>query len=94
MDVSYAIRQGRHISGIILFIYVFSHLINHSLGIISITAMEQGRDVFLFFWRSIPGTLLLYGSLSLHFILAVLAILAKRKFFLLGLKLFRFLLVF
>ena len=81
MDVSYAIRQGRHISGIILFIYVFSHLINHSLGIISITAMEQGRDVFLFFWRSIPGTLLLYGSLSLHFILAVLAILAKRKFF-------------
>lgn len=80
MDLSYAIRQGRLISGVILFVYVLSHLINHSLGIISIAAMEQGRDVFLFFWRSIPGTFLLYGSLSLHFILAVLAIMTKRKF--------------
>ena len=60
------IRQLRLWSGLVLFAYVGTHLLNHSLGIISLGAAESGRLVFLAVWRNPVGTVLLYGSLIVH----------------------------
>lgn len=60
------IGRIRLYAGLILFAFVATHLMNHSLGIISVRAMDIGRDAFLFVWRSLPGTLLLVGALVAH----------------------------
>ena len=41
------IRRLRLITGSILFTYLATHLLNHSLGLISLDAMEAGRAWFL-----------------------------------------------
>ncbi len=56
----------RLISGLILFAFVATHLLNHSLGIISVQAMDAGRAVFVFVWRSSIGTAVLVGGVLLH----------------------------
>ena len=61
-------------SGIILFCYVSLHLLNHALGLVSLAAMEAGRDWFLFVWRGPIGSPLLYGSLSAHVALALVSV--------------------
>ncbi|MBM3518850.1 MAG: 2Fe-2S iron-sulfur cluster binding domain-containing protein [Alphaproteobacteria bacterium] len=53
-------------SGIVLFVYQATHLVNHALGLISLAAMEAGREFFLVVWRNPAATVLLYGSLALH----------------------------
>ena len=68
------IRRLRLITGSILFIYLATHLLNHSLGLISLDAMEAGRIWFLALWRNPVGTSLFYGSLLTHFLLALWAI--------------------
>jgi hypothetical protein len=57
-------------SGLVLMAFVASHLVNHALGIVSLEAMERGRDVFLAVWRSPLGTLLLFGALLGHVLLS------------------------
>lgn len=64
-------RWGRIISvtrlttGLILFFYVLTHNLNHALGLISLSAMEAGRLVFLGFWRPLEPILLLAALLHL-----------------------------
>jgi len=70
----------RQISGCILFFYVFTHLLNHSLGLISLDTMEQGRAIFLRFWRHDVLFYVLYGALSIHFLLGVYALARRRSF--------------
>ena len=53
-------------SGLVLQVFLFTHLLNASLGLFSWRAMEAGRQIFLLFWRNPPGTVLLYGALLLH----------------------------
>jgi adenylate cyclase len=65
-------------TGIVLFAYVATHLANHSLGLISLAAMEAGRDVFLLIWRNWLGSALLYGSLIVHLILVIYSIVRRR----------------
>lgn len=65
-------------SGLVLFTYVATHFLNHSLGLISTEAVEAGRTVFLAFWRSPVGTALLYPALLTHVVL-VLAALYRRR---------------
>ncbi len=57
-------------SGLVLMVFVASHLANHALGIVSLAAMQQGRALFVAVWRSPPGTLLLYAALLGHIGLA------------------------
>jgi adenylate cyclase len=73
------IRRVRLITGLILFFYVSTHLINHSLGLISYQAMETGRGWFLLLWRNPIGTVALYGALLTHFALALWAIYDRRN---------------
>ena len=61
-------------SGLVLFCYVSLHLLNHALGLVSLAAMEAGREWFLFVWRSPVGSLLLNGSLSVHVALALVSV--------------------
>ena len=73
------IQHIRMASGVILFFYVFLHLCNHSLGLISLEAMEAGRYTAEVIWRSWPGTILLYGALLTHFALSFFSILRHRS---------------
>ncbi|PPR79731.1 MAG: Adenylate cyclase 1 [Alphaproteobacteria bacterium MarineAlpha2_Bin1] len=65
-------------SGVVVYTFVCMHLLNHSLGLISIDAMERGRAVFVLIWRNPFGTFLLYSSFFAHLSL-VLITLANRK---------------
>ena len=73
------IRRLRLATGLVLFVYVATHLLNHALGIVSLAAMEQGRGVFLAIWRNPVGTTLLYGALAIHLALAGWALYARRS---------------
>jgi adenylate cyclase len=68
------VRRTRLVTGSILFFYLTTHLLNHSLGLISLDAMEAGRIWFLALWRNPLGTTAFYGSLLTHFGLALWAI--------------------
>jgi adenylate cyclase len=57
-----------------LFSYLTTHLLNHALGLISLDAMEAGRIWFLALWRNPVGTTAFYGSLLVHFSLALWAL--------------------
>ena len=65
-------------SGLILFAFVGTHLLNHALGLVSLTALEAGRAVFLATWRNPVGTGLLYGAIVLHIILVIYSIVRRR----------------
>ena len=67
-------------SGLVLFAYVGTHLINHSWGLASMEALNAGRDIFVAVWRSWPGTILLYGGLLTHFILILRSLYNRRSF--------------
>ena len=66
-------------SGYVLFTYVTTHLLNHSLGLISLRVIEAGRIWFVYVWQSLPGQTLLYGALLVHFSLALWAIVRRRS---------------
>jgi adenylate cyclase len=72
------VRKLRLYSGLVLFAYVLTHLLNHALGLVSLDAMEAGLKVFVAFWRSPPASILFYGAFLLHAILAGWAILERR----------------
>lgn len=72
-------RRARIASGVVLFVFVSTHLINHSLGLISLAAMEAGRWAFLALWRNPVGTLLLLGAILIHLALAAWSIYLRRQ---------------
>lgn len=74
------VQRARLVSGLVLFSYVATHLANHSLGLISLEAMEVGRVWFLSVWRSSVGTIFLYGALSVHLALALWSLYQRRHF--------------
>ena len=59
-------QQLRIWSGLILFTFVFFHLVNHALGIWSIAAMDAFQAARTAVTRSVPGTILLGGALLTH----------------------------
>jgi len=70
--------RARMTAGIILYIYVATHLINHALGIASLETMEIGRDVFLAVWRNVLGTTILYGAVLVHVVLVLWSLYQRR----------------
>ena len=73
------VRRLRLISGLILFIFLSTHLLNHALGLISLEAMEAGRKAFLAAWRNWPATVVLYGAALTHMGLAFWAVYQRRR---------------
>ncbi len=78
MDLAALSRRLRLWSGLVLFAYLTTHLLNHALGIISLDAAEAGRRVFLAFWRHPIGTALLVPSLVVHVALVLRAVYQRR----------------
>jgi adenylate cyclase len=74
------IRRLRMASGLVLFAYVATHLVNHSLGIASVAAMEAMLGWVNPVWTSAPGTLAIYGSFLVHVALAFFALWERRQF--------------
>ncbi len=75
---SHWLARARLTSGLVLLAYLVSHLLNHSLGIVSLDAMEAGRLIFLGLWRNPAGTVLLYGALAVHLALVLYSLLRRR----------------
>src|SRR5271166_2935926 len=73
------VRRLRLASGLVLFSYVFLHFLNHSLGNISLEAMERGAVVQEWIWRGPIGTVALYGAFAVHFSLAFWALYLRRS---------------
>jgi adenylate cyclase len=71
-------RRLRLWTGLVLFAFVATHLLNHALGLISVEAAEAGRLVFLALWRNPLGSLLFYSSLVVHVGLVLWAIYERR----------------
>ena len=72
------IRRLRLSSGLVMFAYVTTHFVNHSLGLVSVQLMDQALERIYAVWASVPGTILLYGSFSIHYGLALLALWRRR----------------
>lgn len=73
-----AARRVRLATGVVMFAYVATHLVNHALGLIGLGAMAAGLDLFLAFWRHPLSSLALYGSIGIHFLLALWALFQRR----------------
>src|SRR5258706_3419444 len=71
-------RDIRLASGLVLFGYVSSHLVNHALGLISIEVAERGLALGVRVWQSLPGPVLVYGAAATHLTLAFVAIYRRR----------------
>jgi adenylate cyclase len=74
------LRTVRLVTGLTLFFYVTSHLLNHSLGNVSIAAMEAGMVVQKLIWQGVLGTAALYVALSTHYLLGLWAFYERRHF--------------
>jgi adenylate cyclase len=71
-------RRLRLATGLVIAAYISGHFLNHALGIVSLEAMDALRRVLAAWWRSLPGTVLLYGSLLTHFALALASLFRRR----------------
>ncbi|EFL88414.1 adenylate/guanylate cyclase [Ahrensia sp. R2A130] len=72
-------RGVRLWSGMVLFVYVTSHLFNHMLGLWSIAAMEGWLSIVQQIWRSWPGSVAIYGSLIAHTGTSLWTVYARRS---------------
>ena len=67
-------RTLRIVTGIILFVFVATHLLNMAFGLISLEAVESARLYFSLPWTNPVGFLLLAGSMLVHGALGLVAI--------------------
>jgi adenylate cyclase len=65
------IRNIRLWSGLILLVFVISHLANHALLLISIDTANGGLAVFEAVWRSIPGQVIISATFIAHLAIAL-----------------------
>jgi adenylate cyclase len=73
------VNRIRLATGLVLFAYATTHLLNHSLGLVSLDAMDSGRRIFVGLWFNPIGLTLLYGSLTIHLALAFWSIYRRRS---------------
>jgi adenylate cyclase len=74
----YWINRARLISGLVLFSYVSLHLINLSLGLVSIHAMDAMLAVVVLFWGHWSVQAVLLTAILTHFSLALRALWRRR----------------
>ena len=71
-------RSFRLWAGVILLVFVTTHLLNHAVGIFGIDAMEAVQVWRVAIWRTWVGTILLYGAAIVHVVLAIKRIVERR----------------
>lgn len=72
------ITRARIASGLILFTFALLHFVNIGLGLISPAATEAMQDVRQVITRSLPGTILLHGTVMVHAALALWSLASRR----------------
>jgi adenylate cyclase len=75
-----SLRQVRLVSGVILFTYLVSHFLNHSLGNISLEAMAAGVYFHTLFWQFPPVGTLFYAACLAHTALGIWSLYERRQF--------------
>jgi adenylate cyclase len=73
-------RDLRLISGIVMLLYLASHLANHALGLISLDTAEVVLGSVVRFWRNPFVTVVLYGAAGVHVALAIISVYERRTF--------------
>jgi adenylate cyclase len=68
------IRRLRLGSGLVMLAYVTTHLLNHSLGLLSVDVMDRALRHVYDYWASPLGGVFLYGAFATHFSLALWAL--------------------
>ena len=71
-------RDLRMISGIVMLLYLASHLANHALGLISLDTAEVVLAGVVGFWRNPVVTVVLYGAAGVHVALTILSVFERR----------------
>ncbi len=74
------LRQIRLASGVVLFAYLVSHFLNHSLGNISIEALATGVHIHTAFWQFLPVAIVFYTACLVHTALGIWALYQRREF--------------
>ncbi len=75
---TYYVPQLRIASGLILFIFVITHFINHGLGLVSINVMQAGQDIRVWVTESALGMALLIAAATFHFVLGIAKFIGTR----------------
>ncbi|KFI26800.1 hypothetical protein CG50_00600 [Paenirhodobacter enshiensis] len=68
----------RSASGTVILCFVTMHLLNHAMLLVSIDRAEALRPLFTGPWQTLPGEVLLYGSLIFHAGHALFTLYARR----------------
>jgi adenylate cyclase len=71
-------RDIRLATGVVLLVFVTTHLVNHALGIFGLAALNAMQDWRWDMWHEQPGASLLYGSFAVHSALGLKRIVARR----------------
>ncbi len=74
------LQKLRLVSGLILFTFVATHLLNHALGIFSVDWMQSVQQWRWVVTRSWPGTIILLGALVTHVGLALYKVAGRANF--------------
>jgi adenylate cyclase len=77
-DAAALVKRVRLATGLVLFGYVLTHLLNHAVGVISLDAMLAAEVYFIALWRAVPMTVLLAGAALIHVSLALWSIYRRR----------------
>ena len=72
-------RSLRIATGLILFVYAATHLMNHALGLVSVEAMQAGQNLRIAVTRSVPGTAVLLAAALIHMLLGITTFLQRRR---------------
>src|SRR3954465_11714926 len=73
------VNRLRLATGLVMFSYVTTHLLNHALGIVSLDAMLAIQVGFVAAWHFLPVTVLLLGSFVIHASLALWSLYRRRR---------------
>lgn len=65
-------------SGVVLFVFVATHLTNHAVGIFGLGPMDVVQEWRWYVWKSTPGTILLYSAAIAHVVLAMKRIVTRQ----------------
>ena len=80
-DLNAFLKRVRLYSGVVLFVYAITHLLNHSLNVFSLDAASYAKEhYFRPIWKSQVGTIALYGSFIVHVPLGVMSIISRKSF--------------
>jgi adenylate cyclase len=74
-----SLRHLRLASGLVMFVYLTLHLVNHALGMVSIDAAERGLTFAMMLWRNPVASSLLYGAAAVHVALALWTLYSRRE---------------